>query len=296
MNNYSSPSPLNTKHCLIVEGGAMRGIFAAGVFDAWLENPAQVPQFDWCMGVSAGSTALASWLSKQHGRTYKVITDYSCRPEFINLLRFIRGGHGLDLDWLWEICLKEYPIDLDILFSSQIPLYAVTTQVSTGHAHYIQATPNNAETLLKASCSVPLAYRDYPKVFEQAMTDGGVADSIPVQRAYEMGAREITVVLSNPDGYCKSAPKSPWFTQRLFKTSPALGQAMLKRADVYNQSMGFIKSPPKDCKIKVIAPPAQFPVKRLTKQKEKLDIGYQMGKDAGVDFLKQHASALKSDR
>lgn len=280
--------------CLVVEGGAMRGIFSAGVLDEWLNVKEDAPTFDWYMGVSAGSTSLASYLSKQYKRTHRVITDYSCRQEFINLPRFIRGGHGLDLDWLWDICLKEIPIDVEALFQQPTPLYAVTTDIDTGKAHYIQSTPENVEDLLKASCSVPIAYRNFPTLGQSRMTDGGVADSIPVEKAYQMGAREITVILSNPLGYQKKETKTPWLTRAIFRQYPQLAEAILNRSKQYNQSIEFILSPPADCKIQVIAPPADFPVKRLTKDRDKLNMGYQMGVDAAQTYL-QNANAKHHD-
>ena len=260
---------------LVVEGGAMRGIFSAGVLDQFIDDDYRL--FDFCIGVSAGSTSLASWLSQQKRRTYNVITDYSCRPEFINFKRFVRGGHWLDSDWLWDITIDEIPIDTDVLHQQPTPLYVVTTDINTGQAHYIQSTPDNVVELLKASCSVPLAYRDYPVINGMPMTDGGVADSIPVEQAYKMGAKDITVILSRPLGYLKKPSKMPWLTRKFLAQNPKLAEAALKRAENYNKSIEFIQSPPKDCTIHVIAPPGNFPVGRLTKNRARLDIGYQMG-------------------
>ncbi|MEL6117349.1 patatin family protein [Photobacterium sp. SP02] len=267
-------------HALVVEGGAMRGIFAAGVLDGFLEQDYR--PFDFCIGVSAGSTNLAAWLANQHGRNYKVITDYSCRPEFISLRKFIRGGHWLDLDWLWQITIDEIRLDLDAFDAQPIPLYVVTTQVSSGEAVYTQATADNLEQLLKASCSVPVAYRDYPLLNGDAMTDGGVADSIPVIKAYQMGAREITVILSRPLGYRKKTSKTSWFLRRMLADTPELARVMMKRADNYNSAIAFIENPPQDCRIHVIAPPAEFDVGRITTDKKRLDTGYQMGLAAAL--------------
>lgn len=275
-------------HALVVEGGAMRGIFSAGVLDHLLDI--NYTSFDFCLGVSAGSTSLVSWLSHQKKRTYRVITDYSCRPEFINFKRFIKGGHWLDLDWLWRITIDDIPIDTNTLFTQNIPFYVVTTNINTGKAHYIQATPDNVIELLKASCSVPLAYRNYPLIDNQPMTDGGVADSIPVEKAYQMGAKEITVILSRPLGYVKKASKVPWLTRQFLSTQPQLAEAALQRANIYNRTISFINNPPPDCVIHVIAPPKNFPVGRLTKNRQKLDIGYQMGIEQSKNWLSQITS------
>lgn len=264
---------------LVVEGGAMRGVFAAGVLDAFIEN--NYRPFDFCIGVSAGSTNLASWLAGQYFRSFTIITDHSCRPEFINLRRFVRGGHFLDLDWMFEVLLNEMPLDHRALMSQPIPLFVVTTRIDDGNAEYIQVTDKNAEQVLKASCSVPLAYRHYPVVNGAAMTDGGIADAIPVIEAYNRGARDITVVLSRPDGYRKKPPKSPWIVKKSFSRTPRLAQALLERAQKYNRALDFMQNPPADCRIRIIAPPLDFPVSRFTKSTVRLKEGYRMGKEAG---------------
>ncbi|MGR5066070.1 patatin-like phospholipase family protein [Photobacterium sp. DNB22_13_2] len=274
---------IGEKSALVVEGGAMRGIFAAGVLDHFLDMDHR--PFDFCIGVSAGSTNLAAWLANQHGRSHRVITDYSCRKQFIDLLRFIRGGHWLDIDWLWDITIDEIPIDGWELEVQPIPLFVVTTNVATGDAHYIQATEQNLNQLLKASCAVPLAYRHYPEIDGFNMTDGGVADSIPVIKAYDMGARDITVVLSRPQGYRKKAPKSQWLVRKLLNDHPCLAEAMMKRAEMYNQAIDFIESPPEDCRINVIVPPKEFEVGRVTTDSQKLQKGYEQGISASKRLI-----------
>lgn len=267
-----------SQSALVVEGGAMRGIFAAGVLDSFIDS--NYRPFDFCIGVSAGSTNLAAWLANQRGRSYKVITDYSCRPEFINFPRFVKGGHWLDLDWLWDITIREINIDADAMASQPIPLYVVTTKVETGEAAYIKAVPDNLNELLKASCSVPIAYRDFPLINDEPMTDGGVADSIPVIKAYELGARNITVVLSRSLGYKKTPVRNKWLVRKLLSGFPVLAEAMIQRAESYNRAIDFIENPPADCDITVIAPPDSFSVGRITTDLPKLNAGYQLGIEA----------------
>lgn len=271
------------QHALVVEGGAMRGIFASGVLDRFIEQ--QYRPFDFCIGVSAGSTNLASWLSHQKQRNYRIITHYSCLPEFIDFGRFIRGGHWLELDWLWDILAKECYYDMAAFVQQPIPLFVVTTNINTGEAVYIKSTEDNLEQILKASCSVPIAYRDFPTYQGDPMTDGGIADSIPVIKAYEMGAKEITVVLSRPLGYRKKTPKIPWLITKTLKRHPKLADAMVNRATNYNQAIDFIMQPPADCKIHIIAPPDDFNVGRLTTDKAVLEAGYQMGITAADTLL-----------
>ena len=268
---------------LVVEGGAMRGIFAAGVLDAFLAQGRTA--FDHCIGVSAGAVNLAAFLAGQRGRNHSVITDYSCRPEFISLARFVRGGHWLDLDWLWEITIRECRLDLARFAVNPVPLTVVTTRVSDGQAAYLKGNAAELEQQIKASCSVPLVYRDFVRIGGEAMTDGGVADSIPVRYAYEQGARDITVVLSRPLGYRKRAPRLPALHRYLLRQTPALARASLARHHSYNDAIDFIRQPPADCHIRLIYPPAGFRVGRMTTDKGRLEQGYQMGWQAALDYL-----------
>ncbi|HAT6343215.1 TPA: patatin family protein [Aeromonas hydrophila] len=268
---------------LVVEGGAMRGIFAAGVLDAFLAKGRTA--FDHCIGVSAGAVNLAAFLAGQQRRNHNVITDYSCRPEFINLARFLRGGHWLDLDWLWAITIRECRLDLARFAANPVPLTVVTTRVADGQAAYLKANAAELEQQIKASCSVPLVYRDFVRLDGEVMTDGGVADSIPVRHAYEQGARDITVVLSRPLGYRKRAPRLPALHRYLLRETPALARASLSRHQSYNDAIDFIRQPPADCRIRVIVPPAGFRVGRMTTDRGRLEQGYQMGWQAALDYL-----------
>ncbi len=273
---FTSPERVEiSKRALVVEGGAMRGIFAAGVLDGFLDR--DFSPFDLCLGVSVGSTNLAAWLAGQRGRNHKVITDYSCRPQFMSFKRFIRGGHWFDLDWLWDITIREIRLDIERFSQQTIPLYVVVTRVSDGQPLYIEATPENLEQLLKASCSVPLIYRAYPELAGDQFTDGGVADAIPVKRAYAMGAREITVILSHPLGYRKKPSRSPRLVRQIMRKTPALAEAIIARADIYNDALKFIEKPPADCRLQIIAPPDGFAVSRMTTDQGKLEKGYNMG-------------------
>ena len=277
-NNYKDSK------ALVVEGGAMRGIFSCGVLDSFLDN--NYNPFDFCIGVSAGATNLAAWMCNQRGRNYKVYTDYSCRPQFISFKKYFSGGHALDLDWLWENTIRDIRLDLEIFRKQNIPFFIATTNSITGEAEYFEGDADTLEQLIKASSALPLLYRGYPEYNGIPMSDGGISDSIPVIKAYEMGAKEITVILSRSAGYRKKVSRFPFLTDFMLRDKPALAKAMKVRSLVYNKTMEFIETPPEDCRINVIAPPKEFDVGRTTKDKAKLDAGYRMGLDAGIKFIR----------
>lgn len=279
-----------TAAALVVEGGAMRGIFAAGVLDAFLEQ--KYNPFQFALGVSAGSTNLIGYLAGDHGRSRRVLIDHARRADFINLRRYLNGGHFCDVRWLWNASFDEVPLNISRYLSHQIPLYVVTTNVHTGQACYFQVTENNMHQLFPASCAIPLAYREFPCIDGEQMTDGGLADSIPVIKAYEMGARDITVVLSKPYGYRKQKSDFSTLIKPLLHEYPRLLAAMVNRAARYNEALDFIARPPADCCINLIVPPRHFAVSRFCQNLMQLDAGYQAGRVTGLE----HVQLQKSSR
>lgn len=267
---------------LVVEGGAMRGIFAAGVLDAFMQE--EYNPFQFAIGASAGASNLLGYLSKQPKRSYQIITDLATSKDFYNPVRFMKGGHLTDVKWLSETSLQKYPLNLNELHSN-IPLYSAVTDINTGAASYFKVTQDNLLNVIEATTALPVAYRETPCFSGSCFTDGAVADSIPVKEAYRQGARDITVILSHPISYSMPESRSHWLMKRLLSDNPVVAQTLKTRARRYNQALEFIRFPPMDAKVRVIAPPADFPVKRLSRQRAILETGYQMGVDAGIDHL-----------
>ena len=125
------------KRALVVEGGAMRGVFAAGVLDKFMEH--DYHSFDFAIGVSAGATNLSTYVSKMHGLSKTIITQYATKREFFSPLRFIKGGHMTDVHWLWHHSKQSMNIPAPGEKSS-MPLYVGITNAESGECEYIQAT------------------------------------------------------------------------------------------------------------------------------------------------------------
>ncbi|MDN7125185.1 patatin family protein [Pseudidiomarina sp. 1APP75-32.1] len=268
---------------IVVEGGAMRGIFAAGVLDGFMRE--SFKPYDFAIGVSAGSTNLIGYLTDDYQRSYRILTELAQSKDFIDPVRGLLGGHFCDVEWLWRTSYKEIELHFSRYLSGHVPLYVVTTQVEDGAPCYIEVTENNLHQLFPASCAIPLAFRDFPEVEGVAMTDGGVADSIPVLKAYAMGAREITVVLSRAKGYRKKNGHTLGITRRILSQYPKLCDAIEDRAERYNATVDFIENPPDDCVVHIIAPPEDMPVGRFTRQRERLDVGYNAGLRAAFEHI-----------
>ncbi|UIP30648.1 patatin family protein [Photobacterium sp. TLY01] len=278
---------MNQKTALVVEGGAMRGIFASGVLDAFMDD--NYNPYDLAIGVSAGASNLLGYLANQPKRSYRVITQLATDKRFYNPARFLKGGNLVDVRWLIDESLRLYPLDQHKLFG-KTALIAAATNINTGTADYYNVSPSNVSDVMEATSALPIAYKATPCFAGGCYTDGGVADSIPVREAYRRGARDITVILSHPLSYQMKPAKYPWMMKKVFARQPQIASAMIKRADNYNASLEFIRQPPADATIRVIAPPENFSVKRLTMRKSALDEGYQMGLKEGMLHIHRRKS------
>lgn len=274
------------RNALVVEGGAMRGIFSTGILDAFLEN--HFNPFQIAVGVSAGATNIASYLAEMFQRNYKVYTDYSARPDFINWWKFIKGGHLVDLDWLWNLTIKEIRLDLDKILDSKTQFYIGVTQVSTGESVFLKPAKDNLEEILKASSALPIFYRKFVSINETAYVDGGLADPIPVDEAYRRGAKKILVLRSRPRSYNMKANSLLLKISGLYlKEYPKLIKAIANRATRYQQAIAFMRQPPEGVQIIEVNPPETFQTKRLTKDVTVLEQDYQTGYEVGLKIMDQ---------
>lgn len=272
------------KTALIVEGGAMRSVFSCGVLDHFMAM--DFSPFDSFWGVSAGASNLAAYLAKMPLRNKRIYLDYSLRKEFVSLFRFIRGGDMIDLDWMWEITLKELGIDKQTFDSDTRPFFLVVTNSATGQPEYL--TPDSkllAETM-KASSALPILYRSGVELDNGHFVDGGVSDSIPIQEAIKRGASKIMIIRSRDKSYKKSKPKLGASYPLFLKKTPALITPMQTIYERYNQTLELINHPPKGIQIVEVCPPDGFSLSRLTQSKGELTKAYQLGVEAGKHAIK----------
>jgi predicted patatin/cPLA2 family phospholipase len=174
---------------------------------------------------SAGASNLAAYLAGMKGRNGRIYLDYSLRPEFIDFGRFLRGGHLLDLDWLWEITIREIRLDLAAIYARQKPFVVVLTDVLTGQAVTGRQRPRTWNTPSRPP--VPfLSFTDVTRKSTDALlTDGGISDAIPVGEAIRRGARRIMVVRSRPRDYVKR----PGISDRCLSAMPGAALCLERR-------------------------------------------------------------------
>ncbi len=282
-----------SKSALVVEGGGMRGLFTAGVLHAF--GKAGFDPFTLYIGVSAGACNLASHLAGQYDRNYDVNINLSTTPDFINARKFLRGGHFMDIDWLWDASMREYPIDTRDLFArlrqQGREFIVVVTSLETGMPMYLIPDEDTVAQYIKVSSSVPFFYRTVHTIEGQRATDGGVADSIPVIEAFNRGATDITVLRTRPSGYVKKPGKAAFLYPLLFRKHGMLGRALKDRPVSYMKAVQFINNPPPGVRVREIAPPEGLRIGRATTNKALLQEAYRAGIEYGRTFISAYTPA-----
>lgn len=262
---------------LVVEGGAMRGIFSAGVLDRLHE--AGLTDFGLAIGTSAGAANLASFVAGQHGRNLRCYTELMSQKQMFNWPRFLRGGHFMDLDWLWDELARTDPLDEGAIAASNSPLYSVATCFETGAALYHQQSGDVHEGV-KGGCALPVLYRGPVYFRSTPIVDGGIADSVPVQEAYRRGFRKILVIRSRPIAVVKKQAPVDHLAGFLARKTPELAAAIRTTAYRYGEMVEFVTNPPADLHLIQVAPPSSMATSRTTQDVPTLEADYALGRAA----------------
>ncbi len=256
----------------------MRSIFSAGLLDRFLQE--NFDPFDFYMGVSAGASNLAAFLSGTPRKSLDIYLNFALCKEFINYRRFLRGGHLIDLDWLLAAAFSEEVFDIEAIFGRGKPLYVGLTDVASGKAAYVSIRPDNLVEVVKASTALPLFYRGFPQVDGRMMTDGGVADGIPVRQAIRLGAKRIMVIRSRSDTYRKTDGLEHRYIRWKLRRHPLLVATMRERVKRYEDVIELIRRPPPGVRIVDVCPPYRFAIGRFSRNRDSLLKGYQIGFEA----------------
>lgn len=270
---------------LILEGGGMRGVFTCGVLDNLMERGIRFP---YTIGVSAGACNGLSYMSNQKGRAKYSNIDLLEKHRYIGIKQLITKGNIMDFDLLFdEFPNKIIPYDYQAYAQCSERYEMVTTDCTTGKACYYDEKndPDRIIDIVRASSSLPfvspIAYVD-----NRPMLDGGIADSIPLLRARQLGYDNNVVVLTRNKGYRKSARPTtvPFFMYRKY---PALRQAIQERNALYNSQMDMIETLEERGKITVIRPLQPIVVDRMERDTSKLLDLYNQGYNiaANIQFI-----------
>lgn len=261
---------------LVLEGGANRGIFTAGVLDFLMDKEFYFP---YVVGTSAGACNATGYLSRQKGRMKKCTIVTEKENSYVSLKNILKTHTLLDMDMVFQKYPEEiYPFDFETYFQSSVQCEMVVTNCITGKAEYLSehSNPRRLMNICRASSSMPLVTK-IVTVDGNPYLDGGLADSIPLIHSLKTGHNRNVVVLTRNKGYRKKTGKRNGLYQAAYgKTYPNLVKCMENRARSYNRIMDYIEKWEKEEKIFVIRPEIE-PVARLERDREKLEAFYQHG-------------------
>lgn len=225
---------------LVLEGGAMRGLFSAGVMDVLMEH--QIA-FDGAIGVSAGAAFGCNYKSRQPGRVIRYNTEYARDPRYCSLRSLFKTGDLFGADFCYhELPNKLDPFDTEAFQQNPMEFYVVCTDVLTGEAVYQKCGIADDECFewLRASASMPLVSRTV-EIGGRRMLDGGIADSIPLRYFEQIGYNKILVILTQPEGYRKKKNKALPLIRLSFRQYPKMVEALEKHHKKYNDTLAYVK-------------------------------------------------------
>ena len=260
---------------LVLEGGGMRGVFNSGVMDYLMDAGISFPH---CIAVSAGACNGLSYMSRQRGRAKLSTIDYMKKYRYIGMKHLWSQHSIFDQHTMYDRLPNELlPFDYATCFANPMRFEMVVTNCRTGQAEYLTETQDPERLLLitKASSSLPYVC-PIVNVDGEPMLDGGIADSIPVERALALGFKKPVVVLTRNRGYRDTGRdiKQPKF---IYRNYPRLRLLLSKRHELYNQELELIERMEDAGEIIAIRPIRPMEVDRLEQDEEKLNALYEEG-------------------
>lgn len=256
---------------VIDPGGALRAIYAAGVFDRWLDLGVNV---DVAIGVSAGSANLAAYLANQKMRNYVFYTEYSQRPQYMGLHNFLRTGSYLNLEYIYGTLSRqegEYPLDFPRMMANPSELIVVATDARTGQPKYFDKRDFRQDWYdpFKASSAIPGICRSW-KIDGHPFFDGAISDPIPLDKAFERGCDRVVVILSRPKHDRRQPGTDPIMARRIRLKYPKAAARLVDYCNTYNRAVERSLELEKEGKVLIIAPDDISGIHRLGRDAEPL--------------------------
>lgn len=274
------------KKGLVLEGGAMRGLFTAGIIDVMMEAGVEP---DGLIGVSAGAAFGCNYKSRQPGRAIRYNTRFAKDARYSGLKSLLTTGDYFNAQFGYHIVPYQYdPFDVAAFEQNPMEFMVVCTDVLTGQAVYHKMERVDYDELewLRASASMPLA----SKVVEVAghkLLDGGVADSIPLAYFESIGYERNVVILTQPEGYVKHRTKLMPLMRIGLRRYPEMIQAMDRRYLMYNHELEFVRQAEREGRCLVIRPDEKLPIGHISHDPEEMKRVYQIGREMGDRYIER---------
>lgn len=278
---------------LVLEGGAHRAIYTAGVLDVLNENNIH---FDGVIGVSAGAIHGCAFVSKQKGRSINYTLKYANDKRYMSWYSFFTTGNLVGEKFCYhELPEKLFPFDHQAFEHSKTKFYVTCTNLQTGQAEYILCDEMHGKMpYLRASASMPLVSK-ISYINGVPYLDGGIADSIPVKAFQQMGYDKCVVVQTRAHGYHKHKNKLSWLARLIYHRYPRFAEAVANRHLMYNRELDEISAMEKAGQIIAIRPSKLIAIKHMEKNLNVLREVYQLGRADALKALPQIRRFLNID-
>ena len=278
---------MEQKTTLVLEGGAMRGLYSAGILDVFMENNIKA---DVVYGVSAGALFGLNFKSHQIGRALRYNLKYANEKNYMGLYSLFTTGDIMNKDFCFKKLVYELDkLDFETYKNSPVEFYAVVTNLQTGKPEYIKIDDAQKDMeYFRASGSMPFVSKPV-EINGNVYLDGAMSDAVPFKKVLESGCDKIIVILTRPSGYRKKKSYLPY--KLFYGKYPKLIETAKNYYKEYNDTMDLIEKYESENKIIVLRPSKLIKMKRVEKDTDKLQAIYDLGvsdcKDK-LDKIKQY--------
>ncbi len=280
---------------LVMEGGAMRGMFTAGVTDVMMENGIE---FDSAIGVSAGAAFGCNVKSRQIGRAIRYNKRFCRDWRFCSIRSWLLTGDLYGAKFCYETLPYQLdPYDIDTYAANPMDFYVVTTDMDTGKALYHNCLEGGGDDLLwiRASASMPVASR--PVILHgRKLSDGGTANAVPLDFMIHKGIEKNVVILTQPDSYRKEQMKHFSLIRLMLARYPALVRALETRPARYNRNIEFVRQQEAAGNAFVIRPDAPLNIGSVEHDPAELERVYQIGREVALRELPALREFIEKNR
>lgn len=281
------------KKGLVLEGGAMRGLFTAGVLDVLMEHDIWP---DGVIGVSAGAAFGCNMKSKQPGRALRYNKNLVNDWRYSSLRSLLTTGDYFGGDYAYHYVPRHIDyFDVDTFSKNPMKFWVVCTNVDTGKAEYKRLTEVDYDSLeyIRASASMPIAAR-IVTVDGKKMLDGGIADSIPLRFFQQQGYEKNLVILTQPAGYVKKrSPLMPLMRMWL-RRHPRIVQALEDRPAMYNAELDYVKEEESKGETLVLRPRNKLTIGHISHNPDDMQMTYDQGREVALEHLEEIKAFFQS--
>lgn len=266
---------------LVLEGGGLRAVYTSGVLDAFMEKEIKFP---YIIGVSAGTCNGVSYAAGNLHRMRDISIGYASDERYMSMKSMVKNGEYLNTSWIFgELSYEMYPLDCDAFEKSNVVFCTVATNAKTGRAEYFYPTDfRDGCDELAASCALPIATKPV-KLGKDLYYDGGLADTIPLQRAFDDGCEKCVVILTQDRDFVKKPVGHSVAVKQVMRKYPAVARKILDRHNMYNGQRHFVFEQQEAGNALVICPEKPLNCPTLERDPVKLREIYNLGYRQGLE-------------